>query len=38
MAASYSATKSQGMFICTTPYHGYIEFNAFTYRRTWDKP
>jgi 2-polyprenyl-3-methyl-5-hydroxy-6-metoxy-1,4-benzoquinol methylase len=37
MAASYSATKSQGKFICTTPYHGYMKNLMLSLMGGWDK-
>lgn len=37
MAASYSATKSQGKFICTTPYHGFMKNLMLSLTDGWDR-
>jgi 2-polyprenyl-6-hydroxyphenyl methylase/3-demethylubiquinone-9 3-methyltransferase len=37
MAGCYAATKSQGRFICTTPYHGYLKNLAISVIGGWDK-
>jgi len=37
MAGCYAATKSQGRFICTTPYHGYWKNLAISLGDGWDK-
>jgi 2-polyprenyl-3-methyl-5-hydroxy-6-metoxy-1,4-benzoquinol methylase len=33
----YAATKPQGKFICTTPYHGYLKNLAISLAGGWDK-
>jgi 2-polyprenyl-3-methyl-5-hydroxy-6-metoxy-1,4-benzoquinol methylase len=37
LAASFSATKSQGKFICSTPYHGYMKNLMLSLIDGWDK-
>jgi 2-polyprenyl-3-methyl-5-hydroxy-6-metoxy-1,4-benzoquinol methylase len=37
MAGCYAATKPQGKFICTTPYHGYWKNLAISLAGKWDK-
>ena len=37
MAGCFAATKSQGRFICTTPYHGYLKNLAISLVNGWDK-
>jgi 2-polyprenyl-3-methyl-5-hydroxy-6-metoxy-1,4-benzoquinol methylase len=37
MAGCYAATRSQGRFICTTPYHGYWKNLAISLAGGWDK-
>jgi 2-polyprenyl-3-methyl-5-hydroxy-6-metoxy-1,4-benzoquinol methylase len=37
MAASFSATRSQGKFICTTPHHGYMKNLMLSLADGWDK-
>lgn len=37
MAGCYAATKPQGRFICTTPYHGYWKNLAISLADGWDK-
>ena len=37
MAGCYAATKSQGRFICTTPFHGYWKNLAISLVDGWDK-
>lgn len=37
MAGCYTATKRQGKFMCTTPYHGYLKNLAISLVDGWDK-
>jgi len=37
MAGCYAATKPQGRFICTTPYHGYWKNLVISLAGGWDK-
>jgi 2-polyprenyl-3-methyl-5-hydroxy-6-metoxy-1,4-benzoquinol methylase len=37
MAGCYIATKGNGRFICTTPYHGYLKNLALSLANGWDK-
>jgi 2-polyprenyl-3-methyl-5-hydroxy-6-metoxy-1,4-benzoquinol methylase len=37
IAGGYAATRSQGKFICTTPYHGYLKNLALSLVDGWDK-
>jgi hypothetical protein len=37
MAGCFAATKSQGKFICSTPYHGYFKNLAVSLADGWDK-
>lgn len=37
MGGCYAATKPQGKFICTTPYHGYWKNLALSLAGAWDK-
>jgi|SRR5271156_1388884 2-polyprenyl-3-methyl-5-hydroxy-6-metoxy-1,4-benzoquinol methylase len=37
MAGCYLATKENGRFICTTPYHGYLKNLAISLGAGWDK-
>jgi 2-polyprenyl-3-methyl-5-hydroxy-6-metoxy-1,4-benzoquinol methylase len=36
-AACYNALSSRGMFICTTPYHGYLKNLAIALLGKWDR-
>ncbi len=37
MAGCYAATKAQGRFLCTTPYHGYFKNLAIALAGKWDQ-
>jgi 2-polyprenyl-3-methyl-5-hydroxy-6-metoxy-1,4-benzoquinol methylase len=37
LAGCYTATKPNGKFICTTPYHGYLKNLALSLANVWDK-
>jgi 2-polyprenyl-3-methyl-5-hydroxy-6-metoxy-1,4-benzoquinol methylase len=37
MSGCFAATKSQGKFLCTTPYHGYWKNLALSLADGWDK-